>query len=353
MFRYSLVLAFILQGAAIYSQTVFFKSNHDIKEEQVGNLYSSIAIEGDELFFIASNYKMYGYNRTSGKQLWVADISYKSTQPVFVAGNDVFAPYYDGKNESTAIFNRTDGVLVKVLPMGPLLSNPLLRNGILYGTAIYDGGTVFAYDLKADSLSWWKFIAHGVSNQPYYKQDRIIANAEANNWFALSYDGRVLDTTCSKKADIFVRDLQCVDVYNALAHDETPITESWSEKVFGEEYVANGDNIMTSKNRTFILYDDQLVVLGNKRKVLKKLDLPGLVADSVRENYGKLAKILSCTDQAVSFLYNDYLIDYDLVKKKTGRMIDLSDWQPGRALLHENKLWLISRKDGQLYGLSF
>jgi hypothetical protein len=169
----------------------------------------------------------------------------------------------------------------------------------------------------------------------------------------LSYEGKYIDTICAVKADIFVQDVPCIEIYNALAHDGTPITEGWLTEQFGEGPEVTRDNIMTGNNHTFILTNDRLGIIGKKRKLIRNLDLKKLLPDTAEENYGSAAKLLASNDATVIFAYNDYLFVYDHQKKKLVKLIELTPWQPGRLLINQDQLWIISRRDGLLYGLSF
>lgn len=169
-----------------------------------------------------------------------------------------------------------------------MLTKPLIKNGLLYGTAIYEAGCLFGYDTKADSMLWWKFIAHGISKQPYFFNDYIQANAEGNNWFTIIYKGQLTDTTCKVKADAFVENIPCMKRFGSLTHDAIEIDDSFSEKIFkGEERTITQKETLINDKHTFILRDEKLFVIGNKRKILKRIDFSELLPDSLQQNlYG-------------------------------------------------------------------
>lgn len=344
------LLLFISQ--ICFSQEEFFRSKQEFTTDQLDKFFTSVSLNDNLVLFIANDYKLYAYEKATGKELWVSSIEFKTTRSCFVSGDNVFTPYYSDKMERTAILDAKTGNLLKLLPVGPLDTKPMIRNGILFGTAIYEGGNLFAYDFAKDTLLWWRFLAHGVSVEPYYFADRIMANAEGNNWVSVNYNGKLADTLCKKKADIFVSDIRCVKVFSSLSHDNAELTAELSETIYDNENAITRSNTLRGKEKTFVLYNDILAILGNKKKILEELNLPLLVSDTVAINFAGLTQLLGCTDQTVSFLYNDQFFIYDHQKQEVIRQLDLINWEPATVLLDGSKLWLISREDGLLYGLT-
>jgi hypothetical protein len=333
-------------------QTPFFVSKHEFTEDDLKVFYSSITVAGNRVFFVANDYKLYAYEKTSAEPIWCRSLGIKSNIPCFVADGSVYAPHSENKTKSTVRIDSVTGRILNLLPVETLQTNPVLRNGVLYGTAIYEGGNIFAYDTKADSLIWWKFLAHGVSTQPYYFPDYIQANAESDNWVRIGYNGQYLDTTCAEKADIFVQDITCIKNFNALTHDGYELHEKFLEKLFANNNAITTENVFRGQRNSFILHEEKLVILGNKRKMLAKIELRALLADTIEIDYDSPTQILGSSETAVNFLYNNRLFSYDHLKNKIEHMADLSGWRPSQALLDGKRLWLISKKDGRLYGLS-
>ena len=345
---------FLFASLTAFSQKQFFKSQQTFSTSQLENFYSSVIIDNDLLLFIANDYKLYAYNKLTGEPQWTNTIGYKTKVQCFVKDNIIYSPYSSESKESfTAQFDRQTGKLIKQLPIGPLLTNPEMHNEILFGTAIYDGGCLFAYDTKTDSLLWWKFVAHGVGTQPYFLSNYIRANAEANNWFSINYNGQLTDTICKEKANMYVNDIPCIQKFGALTHDGFELDAKFSAKLFeNDEDAISTENTLIAKTHSFILHDNKLAIIGNKRKLSKLVNLSLLVADSIREDTWRLNRILQANEKEVVLVYNDQLIAYNYIQNKVEKLFDLSSWLPSQVLLDEDKLWLISKIDGLLYGLS-
>lgn len=337
-----------------FSQKEFFRSKQTFSTSQLGTFYSSVTIDGDLMLFIANDYTLYAYDKTSGEQKWATPIGYKTRAQCFAADGIVYAPYYKDKQEMTATFDAATGKLIKELSFGPLQTKPVVKDGVLYGTAIYEAGCLFGYDTKKDSVLWWKFIAHGLSTQPYFFGNYILANAEANNWFKINYKGQLTDTTCKKKAEMFVQDIPCIKIFGALTHDGLELDAAFSKKTFdNDEEAITTENTLTTTQHSFVLHDEKLAVIGNKRKLIRLVDLSTLIADSVQENLLGLSQLLSANEETVTLVYLNQLLVYNFKQAKVEKHFDLSSFDPYQLLLDKDKLWMISRKDGLLYGLSF
>jgi hypothetical protein len=349
-----LAAVFFFTAISSFSQKEFFRSKQTFSASQLGNFYSSVTIDGNLLLFIANDYKLYAYDKISGEQKWATSIEYKTRAQCFAADGTVYAPYYSEKQESTAVFDAATGKFIKQLPFGPLQTKPVIKDGVLYGTAIYEAGCLFAYDTKADSVIWWKFIAHGLSTQPYFFDKYILANAEANNWFKINYKGQLMDTTCKEKADMFVQDIPCIKKFGALTHDGLELDEAISKKIFDndEEAISTENTFVTTKH-SFVLREDKLAIIGNKQKLTKLVDLSELVEDSVHEYNLGLNQLLAANEETVTFVYLNQLMVYNFKQGKIEKQFDLTSWDPYQLLLDKEKLWMISRKDGLLYGFTY
>lgn len=338
----------LLAATAGYSQKEFFRSQQVFTGAHMNNFYSSVTTYGDLVIFNANDYYLYAYNKNNGSLKWSVETLYKSTIPVFVQDSIVYAGIYKDKIERAAQFSLADGKLIKSLPFGPLATKPLIKNGMLYGTAIYDYGCIVAYDLKKDTVTWSRFIAHGYSTQPYYFEDKIMANAEGNNWVPLGYDGVLLDTTCAVKAGIFVEDIPCVKIFVALSHDGREIKGKLAEDILGDDHYGRPP-MVTAEKYTYVYYDNKLTILSGKLKIKQQLEVSSLLPDSLLENND--TKLLRADDENIWILYSDQLLQYNHKIKKLVRVTNLAAWQPHQVLLDEENIWLISGKDGLLYGL--
>ena len=331
-----------------YSQKEFFRSQQVFKEGQLDKFYSSISIHDSIILFNANDYHLYAYNKNNGSLKWTYKNNYKTVVPVFVANNIIYAAASQKEEPQAVQISLADGNLIKTLPFGPLLTNPIIKNGILYSTAIYNYGCIVAYDLIKDTVTWSRFIAHGCSTQPYYFENKIMANAEANNWVALGYDGILLDTTCAVKASVFVEDIPCVKNFIALAHDGLEIKGKLAEDILGNDFFGRPP-ILTTEKYTYVYYDDKLTVLSGKLKIKHQVIVSSL-ADSLVENSD--TKLLKADNESIWILYGNHLLQYNHKTKLLVKLTDLTPWQPQQVLFDKENIWLISGKDGLLYGLS-
>lgn len=346
--QYFILMILLVITTAAYSQKEFFRSKQVFTRDHMNDFYSSLTIHDGLVIFNANDYNLYAYNKKDGSLKWSNKTSYKSTTPVFVQDNIVYAGIYSNKTEQAAQFNLADGKLIKTLPFGPLASKPHIKNGMLYGTAIYNYGCIIAYDLQKDTVTWSRFIAHGYSTPPYYFENKIMANAEGSNWVALSYDGILLDTTCAVKAGIFVEDIPCVKNFIDLSHDGLEIKGKLAEGILGNDLFGRPP-MLTTEKYTYVYYDDKLTVLSGKLKIKQQVEVSSL-ADSLVENSD--TKLLKADNENIWILYSDHLLQYNHKTKKLVRLTSLTAWQPHQVLLDEENIWLISGKDGLLYGLT-
>ncbi len=339
-------LLFIVSTA--FSQKEFFRSQQVFKEGQLEKFYSSITIHDSLILFNANDYHLYAYNKNNGSLKWSYKNNYKTVIPVFVADNIIYAALSKKEEQQAVQISLLNGKLIKELPFGPLQTKPIIKNGMLYGTAIYNYGCIIAYDLQRDTVAWSRFIAHGLSRQPYYFENKILANAEGNNWVELGYDGVLLDTSCAVKASIFVENIPCVKNFTALTHDGREIKGKLSDDIFGTDFYDQPEMITTS-NFTFVLNGDKLSIISKKLKIKQQVEVSSLT-EELTDNYK--TKLLKADDENTWFLYSDHLLQYNHKTKKLVRVTDLTAWQPNSVLLDDEKIWVISGKDGLLYGLS-
>lgn len=332
-----------------FSQKEFFQSPQVFSEEQLEDFYSSITMSNDLVLFNANDYYLYAFDKNGGALQWQTEINYKTNIPVFVDDSIVYAGSSKKDQQLAVQLNLKSGTLLRELPFGPLQTKPFIKDGQLFGTAIYDYGCILAYDIKKDTVIWNRFIAHGVSRQPYFLEDKILANAEANNWVELGYNGVLLDTTCAEKADIFVEGIPCIRKHIGLSHDGLEINGKVATALFGENYMEIPD-IISSKNFTFILNEDMLSIFSGKLKKKQEVAISSLLKE-VPENF-VVPKLIKADDENVWVLSNDHLLQYNHKTKKVVRATNLETWQPHQILMDDGKLWIISRNDGRLYGVS-
>ena len=242
--------------------------------------------------------------------------------------------------------NSKTGDTIQTLKIEALNTQPLFRGELMFCTAISPGigGAVLAYNLKKNSIVWQKFIAHGVSVQPYYFNDKIIANAEADNWFELNYTGQLLDTTCKQKTNLYVEDIKCVRKFKYLTHNQKELAASNFDE-------SENLKIKYTKDGTIVLGENKMLIINSKNKIEKEINLEETITDTENKT-GFYTEILKTEANTVWFIYLSTLVVYDFENNKTLQTFDLNQWHPHQAVLDGNNLWLISRNDGEMVGLT-
>jgi len=324
-----------------FSQIVSFHTRDSFSIEQLDEFYSSFNIKDDLLVVSASDYKLHAYDKSTGEKKWTYDIRYKSDLPPQFVGDGIWAT----TNEGAVEIDIKTGKRRKALPISSLQTKPLLRNQILYGTGIVDGGCVFAYDLLADTIIWKRFIAHGSSRQPYYLEDRIMANAEGDKWIELNYDGSFFAKGCDDEEVHFPSELPCARSFEALTHDEREISGYLGEAFSGFSFRIPA--VAHHRGQTFIFHDGQLTLFGNKLK--KQFSIQLEKSTGYDNTYPQ--QILTVHGNAVWILYSKQLFEFDYVKKKLLRTIDLSVYQPHQVRMEEKRIYVLSGKDGRIWAL--
>lgn len=163
----------------------------------------------------------------------------------------------------------------------------------------------------------------------------------------LRFAPKVLEEQAKQRNKPYLR--QGLQQFIALTHDGKEIKGKLANELFLNSYSVPA--ITTTAKHSFILNDGHLFILGNKLKRKSSLPLNSL-SDELEENSGSPAKILNADDEKITMLYSHHFIIYHHRDKKLLKLIDLAQWEPHQAILDEGKLWLISKKDGILYGLT-
>ena len=330
------------------AQQVFFKSAQSFDKDNLSPFYSSVAVQDSLLLFNANDYQLYAYDKYSGQLRWQQYLGWKSNQAPFFVGQAIWAQ--KGENKMIQLDPRT-GAYKELAALYSIETQPLVKDGIAYATGIYEGGCLLAYDLQADTVRWHRFLAHGCSVAPYYRTDGIIANAEGDHWLEIGYDGRLKQRGCDTVEVSYPSELPCTRRFAFLSHDGKAIAEDWVEKEFS---LSSSDVSFYATGRfSFLAANDRLLVLGDRLKKKADIQLTGLPDSLDQAFYEEPVKILKVDDRAAWLLVSDWLLVYDYLDKKPVRVADLRSWQPHRVLVDGEKLWLISRSDGLLYGLSW
>jgi hypothetical protein len=345
-----LALTFILISVPTSAQREFFKSRqHNTHEnlESLENFNSSISLANDLILFNANDFNVYAYDKNSGDLVWRYPSRYKSNIPIHVEDTIAYVATFLDNTEQTAKINTKNGKLIKNLPFGPLATKPIVRKNVLYGTAIYDYGCIVAYDLKTDTVIWSRFLAHGFSRQPYFFKDKIVANAEGDNWVEINYNGSLLDTTCKKKANIYVENIPCIKQFRALTHDRLEIKGKLALKIFGG-YFEDGYELAYGPHTTLITREGNLYIFGDKLRQKRTINISA-IANLPPSN--EPAKIIKVTPDFIWLLFENHLIQYYYNQNKIGKNVNLTQWQPSTCIIELDRLWLVSKNDGLLYGL--
>ncbi|EAZ95007.1 hypothetical protein FBBAL38_11699 [Flavobacteria bacterium BAL38] len=334
-----------------WGQTEFFKTNIDFTTSQLNNFYTSFAVDSSQVYFNAIDYNLYTYNKVNGNLNWKYNMAFKSNTSPIVYQKNLFLRKYIEQNKKKILMqiNAINGDTIHSLEIETINTKPLFKDNIMYCTGIYPniGGAMIAYNFKNNHLVWAEFIAHGLDKQPIYFKNKIFANAEGDNWFEIDYNGKMLDTKCKKKANMFAENIKCVQNFIHISHDKKGITED-----FLQENMDNYENISSAFNNrnTFLLGSLKLLILGNNLKITKKIDIDQIIPITESEE-NSLNKILKIDDNSIWFYYENNLVLYDYIKNKTIKYYDLTSYNAHQIILDENKLWLISKDSGQLIGL--
>ncbi|HEY0356242.1 MAG TPA: hypothetical protein VGC29_08565, partial [Flavisolibacter sp.] len=136
--------------------------------------------------------------------------------------------------------------------------------------------------------------------------------------------------------------------FSTLLHDGQPMKDKLTEDLA----LTNFDraDIVIASNKTFILDDGRFTIIGKKHKKLFSKELFEL-SDSIEEDNYRYSSILKTNEQEAWIFYNEKLLIFNHKTNKIQKVIDLGTWQPHRVVADGNRLWLINREDGKLYGV--
>jgi hypothetical protein len=338
----------LLFSIDIFSQTEIYKSNIAFNDFTSSELSSSIIISNENILFTASDYKLYSIQKKDGRINWQNYTGWRSNTPPCIYKNTLFYGKYENEVVRYTEYNLNTGEKGRELPLESINSKPYFINNIMYCTGLMDGGKLLAFNLEENKIIWQKDIGHGIDFQPFYSKDKIIANVEDDKWFEIDYNGNFLKTkstihTYIDTIEIFVKK------YKFLTHDGKEITQDFlkKNKLSRSEYQTK-----TSEHNTFMLTENQLLVLAKNKKKVLQLDIEKEFPTDNWESDG-YSSIITMNPESVWFFYQNFLIHYNFKKKKSLRKVDLTQWNPHQILLENRTIWLISKNDGQLYGLEF
>ncbi|HQZ25295.1 MAG TPA: PQQ-binding-like beta-propeller repeat protein [Flavobacterium sp.] len=329
----------------IWSQNEFFHSKINLPQSQLENFYSSINVDSTQVYFNANDYKVYAYDKKTGNLNWKYNSYYKSnSSPKFHQSNLLV-----GINEDKwVLLNAKTGDTIQTLKIEDLTTQPFFKGDIMYCAGISPaiGGAILAYDLKKNEIVWQKYIGHGVSYQPYFLKDKIVANYENQFWFELDYDGNALDKskTCySKNPEAPFEEHFCNIHYDVLNqfHKDFAVKNVTIEET----------KYHYAKNAAVILKVNKLKIINEKNKAKKEIVLDKILT-LLETDVNDYTEILKVEENTVWFFYENILGVYDFKNKKTTKAYDLTQWNPHQVVLDGNTLWLIAGNDGELVGLA-
>ncbi|ESU23352.1 hypothetical protein FEDK69T_15140 [Flavobacterium enshiense DK69] len=344
-----LLISCLITNYTGLAQTEFFNSKIEFTEDNLKIFYSSFTMDSSQVYFNSNDYNIRAYDKKTGALNWSFYANNKSDRSPKHNKNHLFAAKYMGNDVSRYVqLDKKTGSEVQILNIEPIKTEPLFKGDIMYCTAIYEFGNILAYDLKNNKVLWHKFIAHGTDVQPYYFKDKIVANAEGDNWIEMDYNGNLLDTNADCKHKIYLDTLTvCAKNFRYLSHNQKEIENR--SLPYG---MSNHDvKAKYSDDMTFLLNENQIALIGNNGKVKKELSFDKMI-ELEETGINEYKEILRVENETLWLLYENHLIAYDFKKDKTLKIYDLSAWNAHQAVLEGNKIWLISKNDGQLVGLN-
>lgn len=343
----------LLVSYTISAQKEFYSSKFEFLPSELENFYSSINWDSNQIYFIANDYNIHAINRKTGKKIWSHYLASKTNISPIIFKQTLLVEKHISEYQNICLqLNCASGDTIKTLKTNKFETQPLIRDGFLYGTSIIpgEGGSIIKYDIDSNKIIWSEFIAHGVSKQPYFFKNSIVANAESDNWFDISYDGIQIDTICVGKNNLFAENIKCHRSFKLLTFDRKPISDSFLEKHIDED---ENFKHLNTKTTTIILGNDKILIIGKNRKIKQKINLSQILdlTPTQSKNY---FEIFMFEENLVYFFYNNEFVIYDTNKLQTKKLYDLSKWNVHQLLYDFNKseIWLISKNDGQLYGIS-
>ncbi len=339
-----LIFSLFIISLNCWSQTELFKSNFQFSKSDLENFYSSMITDSTQIYFKANNYSVYALDKKTGKINWTYYSGNKSNNTPKSFKNIVLAQISENK---IVQLNTKTGDTVQTLKISDLTTQPYFKGDIIYCATVSPeiGGAILAYDLKKNTIVWQKYIGHGVSEQPYFFQDKIVANFENNFWFEVDYNGNALDKdeNCySKNSEPPFEEHFCNIHYNLL--------NEYHKDVFVKNVKIEETKYHYAKNVTIILKENIIKVVNEKNKVKKEIDIDEIIT-LLETDVNNYATILKVEENTIWFLYENILAIYDFDKKNVLKTYDLNNWNPHQVILEENYLWLISKNDGELVGL--
>jgi hypothetical protein len=334
-----------------FSQTEFFNSKLLIKDIQTNYFYSSMSVDSTQIYFNASNFNVYAFNKKTGELNWSHYSGYISNNPPNVYQNKLLIKSSD---EKLVLLNTKNGNAIQTLKIEELTTQPFFKDDIMYCAAISPeiGGAVIAYDLKKNEIVWQKFIGHGVSLQPYFLNDKIVVNYQEQFWFELDYNGNALDKSkkCySKNTEPPFEEQFCNIPYDVVNQFHKELTTR-NVTIDAAKYYHGTAKYYYGTNETVVLKENELKIINQKNKIKKEIVIDKIITlpESGENSYSEILKV---AENTIWFVYENILGVYDFKKNITLKAYDLSTWRPHKVILNGNTIWLISKINGELVAL--
>ena len=337
----------IFCASQFHSQTQLYKSSLELNEFSPENTYSSIAMKGNTIVFNASNYHLYGIDKTNYKTLYDIEVNTMSNKPAYFYQDTFFFGTYKNQESKVVQFDLNSGNVIKELPFESMETEPHILGNTLYFTGLRNGGRLISYDLEKNQILWNKFIGHGSDYEPDYQKDKIVVSVDKTWWYHLDYHGKDVPMESKKSFEIGDTPYFVIE-YEFLTHDEKEI----SQEFLWENQLTRHYNIKKTKKQTFVLSNKYLMILANNKKVKLLADLSSVLSKEFEER-GSLEKILQVDAKTIWLINQNQLVHYDFKKEKILRIVNLEIWRPHQLILDHRTMWLISQNDGQLYALDF
>jgi hypothetical protein len=331
----------------LFSQTEIFKTKISISQTELSNFLSSVYADNTALYFVANDYKLYKIDKKSNQIQFTTEINSKSNDRVFVVKDTLISSFYENKKQSAVFIDKNSGIIIKKLNVCPLKSNPFFINETKFISTIIDdnGGHLICYDLKSNQILWKHFVGHGVSKKIYRQNESILANFDFNEWKKVDYNGKIEEEIF--EVDQSNNKMQLHHEFYVLTHDNIEINQE-----FLSNYFLNTENLKvnTNETNTVLLNQTKIVVLADNAKVISNKELSKIIhlPDEGENDYLEILKIET---ENVWFFYQNLIVNYDFQKNKVVKTYDLTPWNAHQIILDSNTLWLVSKNDGQLYGL--
>jgi outer membrane protein assembly factor BamB len=346
-FYYLILCLLVFNTYKTNAQNVLFNTQVNYSPSELSNFLSSITLDEDAIYFIANDYNLYSIENKTKKVLYTTEINSKSNDAVFILKDTLITSLYENNKHSAVFINKNSGQIIRKLNVSPLKTAPqFLNDSIFVATTINnEGGQLFAYDLHNNTILWEHFVGHGYNFKPYIKNETILANFDYDEWKTVTLNGEIEEEIVEEYETN--NKMKLLHVFYTLSHDEIEIKQE-----FLSEYFSNIENIKvkTNSKNTVILSQNKIVVLADNAEIISNKEFSKII-QLPNEGENDYLEILKIEKENVWFFYQNLVVNYNFKKNLVVKTYNLTSWNAHQVILDSNKLWLISKNDGQLYGL--